>query len=88
MQRVVHIETVAPPMVRGESGDEARTGTLSLLLQDEDYFPLPVDVGGAVQSESGRESCYGFRTAKTTFITALDHVLGDLPEPPMMHRFL
>ena len=31
--------------------------------------------------------CYGFRTA-ATYITALYHCLGDLPEPQLLHRFL
>jgi len=31
--------------------------------------------------------CYGFRTA-STFITALYHCLGGLPEPRLVHRFL
>lgn len=31
--------------------------------------------------------CYGFRTA-STYITALYHCLGKLPEPEMVHRFL
>ena len=31
--------------------------------------------------------CYGFRTAGT-YITALYHCLGDLPEPELVHRFL
>jgi transposase len=55
------------------------------------YFDLPID-NGAVEGLNNKAKvvshrCYGFRTAKT-FITALYHVLGDLPEPPMVHRFL
>jgi transposase len=55
------------------------------------YFQLPID-NGAVEGLNNKAKvvshrCYGFRTAKT-FITALYHVLGDLPEPKMMHKFL
>jgi transposase len=54
------------------------------------YFELPID-NGVVEGLNNKAKvvshrCYGFRTAKT-FITALYHVLGDLPEPPMVHRF-
>ncbi len=31
--------------------------------------------------------CYGFRTAKT-YITALYHCLGKLPQPELVHKFL
>jgi hypothetical protein len=31
--------------------------------------------------------CYGFRTA-ATYITALYHCLGKLPEPELVHKFL
>jgi transposase len=55
------------------------------------YFELPID-NGAVEGLNNKAKvvshrCYGFRTAKT-YITALYHVLGKLPEPPMVHRFL
>ena len=33
-----------------------------------------------------RRSC-GFRTA-STYVTALYHCLGDLPQPQLVHRFL
>jgi hypothetical protein len=50
------------------------------------------DRNGAVEGLNNKAKvvshrCYGFRTAKT-FITALYHVLGELPEPPMVHKFL
>jgi transposase len=55
------------------------------------YFLLPID-NGAVEGLNNKAKvvshrCYGFRTA-TTFITALYHCLGDLPEPRLAHRFL
>ena len=55
------------------------------------YFRLPID-NGAVEGLNNKAKvvshrCYGFRTA-STFITALYHCLGDLPEPEPVHRFL
>jgi len=61
--------------------------------QDEilNYFHLRID-NGAVEGLNNKAKvvshrCYGFRTA-TTFITALYHCLGNLPEPRLVHRFL
>jgi transposase len=56
-----------------------------------DYFLLRID-NGAVEGLNNKAKvvshrCYGFRTAGT-FITALYHCLGDLPEPELVHRFL
>ena len=55
------------------------------------YFRLPID-NAAVEGLNNKAEvvsrrCYGFRTANT-FITALYHCLGDLPEPKLVHRFL
>lgn len=55
------------------------------------YFQLPID-NGAVEGLNNKAKvvshrCYGFRTA-STFITALYHCLGDLPEPKLVHRFV
>ena len=55
------------------------------------YFTLRID-NGAVEGLNNKAKvvshrCYGFRTAKT-FITALYHCLGNLPEPQLVHRFL
>lgn len=55
------------------------------------YFDLPID-NGAVEGMNNKAKvvshrCYGFRTAKT-FITALYHCLGNLPEPEIVHKFL
>ena len=55
------------------------------------YFHIRID-NGAVEGMNNKAKlvshrCYGFRTAKT-YITALYHCLGDLPEPQLVHRFL
>jgi transposase len=55
------------------------------------YFNLRID-NGAVEGLNNKAKvvshrCYGFRTPKT-FITALYHCLGNLPEPQLVHRFL
>lgn len=55
------------------------------------YFDVPIN-NGAVEGLNNKAKvvshrCYGFRTAKT-FITALYHCLGNLPEPVPVHRFL
>jgi len=55
------------------------------------YFDLPID-NGAVEGMNNKAKvvshrCYGFRTA-ATFITALYHCLGKLPEPELVHKFL
>lgn len=55
------------------------------------YFTLPID-NGAVEGLNNKAKvvshrCYGFRTANT-YITALYHCLGKLPEPELVHRFL
>ena len=55
------------------------------------YFALRID-NGAVEGMNNKAKvvshrCYGFRTA-ATYITALYHCLGDLPEPKLVHRFL
>ena len=55
------------------------------------YFDLRID-NGLVEGMNNKAKvvshrCYGFRTAKT-YITALYHCLGDLPEPKLVHRFL
>jgi len=55
------------------------------------YFDVPIS-NGAVEGMNNKAKvvshrCYGFRTAKT-FITALYHCLGKLPEPRLVHRFL
>lgn len=55
------------------------------------YFELRID-NGLVEGMNNKAKvvshrCYGFRTANT-YITALYHCLGDLPEPKLVHRFL
>lgn len=55
------------------------------------YFDERIS-NGAVEGMNNKAKvvshrCYGFRTA-TTYITALYHCLGDLPEPQLVHRFL
>jgi transposase len=55
------------------------------------YFDLPID-NGAVEGMNNKAKvvshrCYGFRTA-ATYITALYHCLGKLPEPVLVHKFL
>jgi transposase len=55
------------------------------------YFTLPID-NGAVEGMNNKAKvvshrCYGFRTA-ATYITALYHCLGKLPEPELVHKFL
>jgi transposase len=55
------------------------------------YFRLRID-NGAVEGLNNKAKmiahrCYGFRTAKT-YITALYHCLGKLPEPKLVHKFL
>ena len=55
------------------------------------YFDLRID-NGLVEGMNNKAKvvshrCYGFRTAKT-YITALYHCLGNLPEPKLVHRFL
>jgi len=55
------------------------------------YFELRID-NGAVEGMNNKAKVvshrsYGFRTAKT-YITALYHCLGDLPEPELVHKFL
>ena len=55
------------------------------------YFDVRID-NGAVEGMNNKAKvvshrCYGFRTAHT-YITALYHCLGNLPEPTLVHRFL
>ena len=55
------------------------------------YFTERIS-NGAVEGMNNKAKvvshrCYGFRTAKT-YITALYHCLGNLPEPNLVHRFL
>jgi transposase len=55
------------------------------------YFDMRID-NGAVEGLNNKAKvvshrCYGFRTA-ATYITALYHCLGKLPEPQLVHRFL
>ena len=55
------------------------------------YFDERIS-NGAVEGMNNKAKvvshrCYGFRTA-TTYITALYHCLGDLPEPELVHKFL
>lgn len=55
------------------------------------YFDLRID-NGSVEGLNNKAKvvshrCYGFRTAKT-YITALYHCLGNLPEPKLVHKFL
>jgi len=55
------------------------------------YFDERIS-NGAVEGMNNKAKvvshrCYGFRTA-ATYITALYHCLGDLPEPQLVHRFL
>lgn len=55
------------------------------------YFDLRIN-NAAVEGMNNKAKvvshrCYGFRTA-TTFIIALYHCLGNLPEPELVHRFL
>jgi transposase len=55
------------------------------------YFDERIS-NGAVEGMNNKAKvvsnrCYGFRTVKT-YITALYHCLGKLPEPEMAHRFL
>lgn len=55
------------------------------------YFDEPIS-NGAVEGMNNKAKvvshrCYGFRTAKT-YITALYHCLGKLPEPELVHKFL
>lgn len=55
------------------------------------YFDLRID-NGAVEGMNNKAKvvshrCYGFRTA-STYILALYHCLGNLPEPQLVHRFL
>jgi transposase len=66
-----------------------------LLRRHEDgilaYFDERIS-NGAVEGMNNKAKvvshrCYGFRTA-TTYITALYHCLGDLPEPELVHKFL
>jgi transposase len=54
------------------------------------YFDVRID-NGTVEGLNNKAKvvshrCYGFRTAKT-YITALYHCLGKLPEPEMVHKF-
>jgi transposase len=55
------------------------------------YFRQPIDnaivEGLNNKAKIASHRCYGFRTAKT-YITALYHCLGKLPEPNLVHRFL
>jgi transposase len=66
-----------------------------LLRRHEDgilaYFDERIS-NGAVEGMNNKAKvvshrCYGFRTA-TTYITALYHCLGNLPEPELVHKFL
>jgi transposase len=55
------------------------------------YFELRID-NGAVEGMNNKAKvishrCYGFRTPKT-YILALYHGLGNLPEPKLVHKFL
>jgi transposase len=55
------------------------------------YFDLRID-NGAVEGMNNKAKIvsprgYGFRTA-STYITALYHCLGNLPEPELVHKFL
>lgn len=55
------------------------------------YFDLRID-NGAVEGMNNKAKvvshrCYGFRTANT-YMMALYHCLGKLPEPELVHRFL
>lgn len=55
------------------------------------YFQVRID-NGAVEGMNNKAKVvshrsYGFRTAET-YITALYHCLGKLPEPELVHRFL
>lgn len=55
------------------------------------YFDERIS-NGAVEGMNNKAKvvshrCYGFRTA-ATYITALYHCLGNLPEPQLVHRFL
>lgn len=55
------------------------------------YFELRID-NGAVEGMNNKAKIvshrsYGFRTINT-YITALYHCLGDLPEPKLVHKFL
>lgn len=55
------------------------------------YFNMRI-TNGAVEGMNNKAKvvshrCYGFRTA-STYITALYHCLGNLPEPELVHRFL
>lgn len=55
------------------------------------YFDEQI-TNGAVEGMNNKAKvvshrCYGFRTA-STYITALYHCLGKLPEPKLVHRFL
>lgn len=55
------------------------------------YFDQRIS-NGAVEGMNNKAKvvshrCYGFRTVNT-YITALYHCLGDLPEPQNVHRFL
>jgi transposase len=55
------------------------------------YFDERIS-NGAVEGMNNKAKvishrCYGFRTA-STYITALYHCLGNLPEPQLVHRFL
>ncbi|MBZ0258539.1 ISL3 family transposase [bacterium] len=55
------------------------------------YFELRID-NGTVEGMNNKAKvishrCYGFRTAKT-YILALYHGLGNLPEPKLVHKFL
>jgi transposase len=55
------------------------------------YFDERIS-NGAVEGMNNKAKvvshrCYGFRTA-ATYITALYHCLGDLPEPELVHRFM
>lgn len=54
------------------------------------YFDVRID-NGTVEGLNNKAKvvshrCYGFRTAKT-YITALYHCLGKLPEPELVHKF-
>jgi len=55
------------------------------------FFNLPI-TNGIVEGLNNKAKivshrCYGFRTA-STYITALYHCLGKLPEPKLVHKFL
>lgn len=74
--------------------DPMRDFAWMLRRHEEDilnYFTERIS-NGAVEGMNNKAKvvshrCYGFRTPKT-YITALYHCLGNLPEPEMVHRFL